>query len=530
MSDLRDFTGKNRRFTGTGSIKIPVGTSGERPSGTVGELRYNTDLGFLEQYNATGWAGIDAPPTVTNQTGTIYEAQDTTITVLGSNFKSGSTVQVTGAGVSGIDRSLATTFVNSGELTCATNAASVNFVPAASYGIKVTNPSGLSAVLEPAGTINTFPVWQTAAGSLADIYDSGRGGYGTITLSATDADGGAVTYSLVSGSVPSGLTFNSNGTITGTANAVGSDTTSNFTVRATDNEGDTLDRAFSITVRSPKTATFTSTGGFTWSVPTGVTSVRVLVVAGGGGGGTRNGGANSGGTDGGAGAGAGGMIDVPSFPVSPGGSVSGSIGRGGFGGANGYSGGETPGEKGTNTTFGTLTAIGGGYGGCGPGGPIANGGPGGSGGGRGGGGSPSGPTGSAEQPGQPGDSGTYGYGNAGGPNPNQSPYSGSGGGGAGGVGGTGGNGRRAPGGSGRNSDISGSTVTYAGGGGGGSGSSTNIEGGGGSGGGGAGGAPGNNGGDGPANRGGGGGGGAGANPTGGGAGGRGGPGIVIVRY
>lgn len=530
MSDLRDFTGKNRKFTGTESIKVPGGTTAQRPTGSVGELRYNSTLGFLEQYNATGWAGIDAPPTVSNQTGTIYEATDTTITITGSNFKTGSQVQVTGAGVSNIDRTLSTTFVNSGELTCATNAASVNFVPAQSYGIKVTNPSGLSAVLEPAGTINTFPVWQTGAGSVATIYDSGRSGYPTITLTATDADGGTPTYSLVSGSVPSGMTFNANGTITGTANAVGSDTTSNFTVRATDNEGDTLDRAFSITVKSPVTSTYTSTGGFTFNVPTGVSSVRVLVVAGGGGGGTRNGGAGTGGTDGGAGAGAGGMIDVPSFPVSPGGTVSGSIGRGGFGGANGYSGGETPGEKGTNSTFGTLTAIGGGYGGCGPGGPIANGGPGGSGGGRGGGGSPSGPTGSAEQPGQPGDSGTYGYGNPGGPNPNQSPYSGAGGGGAGGTGGTGGNGRRAPGGSGRNSDISGSTVTYAGGGGGGSGSSTNIEGSGGPGGGGSGGAPDNNGGDGSNNRGGGGGGGSGANPSGGGAGGRGGPGIVIVRY
>jgi hypothetical protein len=531
MSDLRDFTGKNRKFTGSEGIQVPTGVTGDRPgSPELGTVRYNTTLGFLEQYNAAGWAGIDAPPTVSNQTGTIYQATDSTITINGSNFKNASQVYVTGAGVNNSERSLSTTFVNSGQLTAATNAAAVNFIAGGSYGIKVTNPSGLSAVLEPAGTINTFPVWTTGAGSLATLYDSGRSSSAIPTLQASDADGGSVTFTVVSGSLPAGISLNSNGTWSGTANAVGSDTTSNFTVRATDDEGDTLDRAFSITVRPPQVTTFTSTGGFTFNVPAGVTAVRVLVVAGGGGGGTRNSGANSGGTDGGAAGGAGGMVDVPSFPVSPGGTVSGSVGRGGFGGANGYSSGQTPGEKGTNSTFGTLTAIGGGYGGCGPGGPVANGGPGGSGGGRGGGGSPSGPTGSAEQPGQPGDSGTYGYGNAGGPNPNQPPYSGSGGGGAGGTGGTGGNGRRAPGGSGRNSDASGSTVTYAGGGGGGSGSSTSIGAGGGSGGGGAGGEPGQNGFDGSTNRGGGGGGGAGANPSGGGAGGRGGPGIVIVRY
>src|SRR6056300_1936525 len=97
---------KNLRFDGTDGVVVPSGTTAERVITEVGKLRYNTDLGFLEQYNATGWAGIDAPPTVTNQTGTVYEAQDTTITVSGSNFKSGSTVQVTGAAVSGIDRSL----------------------------------------------------------------------------------------------------------------------------------------------------------------------------------------------------------------------------------------------------------------------------------------------------------------------------------------------------------------------------------------------------------------------------------------
>ena len=34
MSDLRDFTGKNRRFTGTDSIKIPSGTTAQRVDGT----------------------------------------------------------------------------------------------------------------------------------------------------------------------------------------------------------------------------------------------------------------------------------------------------------------------------------------------------------------------------------------------------------------------------------------------------------------------------------------------------------------
>jgi len=171
------------KFLGSEGIVMPQGTTAERPgSPELGTLRYNTQLGFMEQYNATGWAGIDAPPTVTNLTGTISADTDSTITISGSNFKSGSTVTVTGPGVNNLDRVLATTFVNSSTLTAATNASAVNYVGGASFNIKVSNPSGLSAVLEPAGTIDRSPTWNTGAGSL-----------GTFTTTAS-ATGGDISY------------------------------------------------------------------------------------------------------------------------------------------------------------------------------------------------------------------------------------------------------------------------------------------------------------------------------------------------
>ena len=43
MSDLRDFTGKNRKFTGTDSIKLPVGTTGQRVNAS-GNIRFNSTL------------------------------------------------------------------------------------------------------------------------------------------------------------------------------------------------------------------------------------------------------------------------------------------------------------------------------------------------------------------------------------------------------------------------------------------------------------------------------------------------------
>ena len=71
---------------------------------------------------------------------------------------------------------------------------------------------------------------------------------------------------------------------------------------------------------------FTSVGPHTYNVETGTTSVNVLIVGGGGGGGS--GGYNR--TKGG-GAGAGGLIYYPNYPVTPGGTVAVTVGAGGEG-------------------------------------------------------------------------------------------------------------------------------------------------------------------------------------------------------
>lgn len=101
----------------------------------------------------------------------------------------------------------------------------------------------------------------------------------------------------------------------------------------------------------------------TWTVPAGVTSVDVLVVAGGG----------AGGSGGGGGGGAGGLITSYDVTVLSGSSISLSIGHGGTGAS------ASSGTNGGNSIFSSLTAIGGGGGSK----PISNGADGGSGGGAG---------------------------------------------------------------------------------------------------------------------------------------------------
>jgi len=388
------------------------------------------------------------------------------------------------------------------------------------YDVKVTAANGLATTLVNQVNVDQQPVFSTAAGSLGTTADSLRGSFSAITIAAADPEsGGDVVYTIESGSLPAGLSGASTSSgyvISGTPDAVGSDTTSNFTIRAKDVNSNTSDRAYSLTINAPVSQSFTSSG--TFSVPSGISSVNVLVVAGGG----------SGGDNQGAG-GAGGLIYRPGFSVTPGGTVSVTVGEG----AAGNSGGSAPygDTTGQDSVFGTLTAKGGGSGGV----EFSNSGNGNPGGSGGGGVYPAGGYGNALQPLQSGDSGNYGFGNIGGNGQGNSPYNTGGGGGAGAAGGQASNPQAGHGGAGKAYTIAdGTTSVYYAGGGGGGATGAGALGQGGQGGGGDGGRGSSHpdgalaGQAGTANRGGGGGSGSeaphpgGANP--------GGKGIVIVQY
>jgi len=408
------------------------------------------------------------------------------------------------------------------------------------FDIIITNGSGLAVTTADQLNVDASPVYVTAAGTLGTV--AGGSAISTIDVVAADPEStGNVTFELQSGSLPAGLssaTVNENGVskfrITGTATNPAANTTSNFTLRAVDAASNTTSRAFSITVtRTFTEQSFTASG--TFSVPSGVTVVDVLVVAGGGTGGVQHGG----------GGGAGGLIFMPEYPVTPGGTVSVTVGDGG---------GVNPGTQpvpctqGQDSVFGTLTAQGGGSGSVGgPANPNPYGGR--CGGSGGGGGHEGMGAGTGTQPTAPGNSGAYGFGNPGGGSTPGPDSAGGGGGGAGAAGpnqnpGNPGN-WGAPGGIGRAYTIADGTtpVYYAGGGGGSSHTSQTGSGGvGGQGGGGNGGVyqgsqqnvvspQGMNGGLGTANRGGGGGAkGPGYNQQSGADAEGGGKGVVIVRY
>lgn len=110
---------------------------------------------------------------------------------------------------------------------------------------------------------NFAPVWTTAEGSLGEVL-SGYGDY-SFQVQATDPNGSTVLYSIVSGSIPQGMTFQAaSGRIYNVGHSTvalaNSDEVYTFTVRATDGKLFT-DRDFSITVLKNDTPVWITPAG-----------------------------------------------------------------------------------------------------------------------------------------------------------------------------------------------------------------------------------------------------------------------------
>ena len=219
-------------------------------------------------------------PTITSVSPVTYNGESgTSFTINGSNFTSDAIIKfITN---NGTEYTAATvTFANVSQIIATTPQ---DFTVAQEpLDVKLIQASGTTTLVDCIDCGGT-PTWTTAAGNIKTIYDSLRNT--TLQVTATDPDSNAtISYSVVSGALPTGMTLNSStGAITGTASAVVSDTTYNFTIRATDNASNTSDRAFSCLVKAPVTQIFSYTGSDqTWTAPAGLTSATVYVWGAGG--------------------------------------------------------------------------------------------------------------------------------------------------------------------------------------------------------------------------------------------------------
>ena len=179
----------------------------------------------------------ETKPTISAINPSVIENTQTAVTITGTNFVSVPTVEAistTGA----ITRADTVSFSSATSIT-----ANFTLPVDGTYFIRVENNDG-NAVRSSSAllTVSDAPAWTTAAGSLGS---NAAGSSISYTVAATNA----TSFAVQSGTLPGGTSLNtSSGVISGTESGATSETTYSFTIRATDAQGQTADRAFSITI------------------------------------------------------------------------------------------------------------------------------------------------------------------------------------------------------------------------------------------------------------------------------------------
>ena len=180
----------------------------------------------------------ETKPTIASISPSVIENTATAVTITGTNYISVPQVEA-------ISSTGAITAADSITYTSATTiVATFTLTTDGTYFLRVENNDG-NAVRSTTAllTVSDAPVWVTASGTLGTF--AGGAAIATQTLTATDA----TSFAITSGAIATPLTFTTgvgSCTITGTQTQHTSAATDNFTVTATDAEGQTADRAFSM--------------------------------------------------------------------------------------------------------------------------------------------------------------------------------------------------------------------------------------------------------------------------------------------
>lgn len=196
----------------------------------------------IQQSKVSGLSTLTQPTISSFTPTTIDDDAGGNITITGTNFVSIPSVEIINTSTGAITTASSVTFTSSTSLTAAIPSGGGS----GTYKVRVENPGGLAVQSSSTLLYSSTPTFSTAAGSLG-TFDAGSSI--SVDIDATGDDSSAVTFAVQSGSLPGGLSLNtSTGAITGTESGATATTIYNFTIRATDSESQTTDRAFSITI------------------------------------------------------------------------------------------------------------------------------------------------------------------------------------------------------------------------------------------------------------------------------------------
>ena len=200
-------------------------------------------------FAAESGGGGTSPAVSSISPSTVPTSTSTAVTITGTDFAAVPIVNAINSSTGAIITPSAVSFTSSTSIT-----ATFNISTTGTYYIRVENATGLagrssSAVM----TVSDAPTWTTAAGEILQVTSGG-----SVSTSVAGSSDSTVAYSettsvLTSNSDTPGSTMNltlnsSTGAITGTAPTPTNETVYNFTLRLTDAESQTADRAFSIRV------------------------------------------------------------------------------------------------------------------------------------------------------------------------------------------------------------------------------------------------------------------------------------------
>ena len=179
-------------------------------------------------------------PTITGISPSVLDNNAGNIVITGTNFKDSSTppfVDAINASTGAIVTANSVTFTSATSVT-----ANFTLPVDGTYFLRLENNDGIACRSGTALlTVSDAPAWTTSAGSLGTVAAAGSVNF---TVAATNA----TSFAKVSGSFPGGVTINNSGVISGTESGSTQTTTFTFTIRATDAEGQTADRQFTITI------------------------------------------------------------------------------------------------------------------------------------------------------------------------------------------------------------------------------------------------------------------------------------------
>jgi hypothetical protein len=228
-----------------------IGDSGDTIT-TAGNISANAVSATSLTVNGQSVAALQNPTFTSVSPDTITNAQ-TSVTITGSNFVSIPIVEaISTTGV--ITPADSVTFNNSTSLTC-----NFTLTTDGTYYIRIENNDGLAVRSSTAVlTVSDAPTWTTAAGDLGTIAGDFSGTVATVVATSDSAITYSETTSVLTNAAQANCSLNSATGVITTTDFGGSSTTATtytFTLRATDAEGQTADRQFTLT------SSFGATGG-----------------------------------------------------------------------------------------------------------------------------------------------------------------------------------------------------------------------------------------------------------------------------